>query len=79
MKTQKKDYKKVTLTMPDDMLVYLESIGQKSHRKGGLKFAKTEIVRSFLALLEKLDIDYSGLKDKKDLYQRITASMKKFN
>ncbi len=75
---KKSDYKKVTLTMPDDMLVYLETIGQKSHRKGGLKFAKTEVVRAFLVLLDKLDIDFTGLKDKDDLQQRIIKSMKAY-
>lgn len=75
----KKTYKKVTLTMPDDMLVYLETFGQKSHRTGGLKLAKTEVVRSMLNVMEKLKIDFTGLKDKNDLKARITAAMKAYS
>jgi hypothetical protein len=75
---KKSTYKKVTLTMPCEMLEYLERIGHKSHRAGGLKLAKTEIVRGFITLLKALDIDWTGLKDEKDLRKRIVAGMRAY-
>jgi hypothetical protein len=75
---KKSTYKKVTLTMPCEMLEYIESFGQKSHRKGGYKVAKTEVVRSMIALLEEINIDWSGLKDSQDLSRRILEGMRAY-
>lgn len=78
MKTPKSTYRKVTLTMPIDMLEHLESIGQENHRNGGLKLARTEIVRAMVVVLEKLDIDWTKLKNSKDLKARIEEALRRY-
>lgn len=79
MKKQPKNtYTKKTMTMPDSMLVHLETIGQISNRTGGHKLAKTEIVRAMVTAMSKMKIDVTGLKNRKDLDERIMASIRAY-
>ncbi len=67
----KENYIRVPITMPDDMVSYLEENSLKSKVTGGHKLANTEIVRAAINAIRKLDIDYTAVKDEDDLRNRI--------
>ncbi len=65
--------------MPVEMIEFLESIGQKSHRSNGLKVAKTEVVRATISAFKKIGIDVTGLQNAKDLEKRAILAAKSYS
>ena len=78
MVERKQDYFRVPITMPSDMVAYLENLGIECKRSGGHKIANTMIVRCCIKLLMDMDLDISKVKSEEELEQRIKKAAKKY-
>ncbi|MDD3629266.1 MAG: hypothetical protein PHN81_05785 [Actinomycetota bacterium] len=78
MVERKQDYFRVPITMPSDMVSYLENLGIECKKSGGHKIANTMIVRSAIRLLMDMDLDISGVKSEEELEERIKEAAKKY-
>ncbi|MDD3818825.1 MAG: hypothetical protein PHG41_03200 [Actinomycetota bacterium] len=78
MVEKKQDYFRVPITMPSDMVSYLENLGIECKKSGGHKIANTMIVRSAIRLLMDMDLDISGVKSEEELEERIKEAAKKY-
>src|SRR4030042_887366 len=54
---KKQDYFRVPITMPSNMVSFLENFGIECKKSGGHKVANTEMVRALIKLLMDLDVD----------------------
>lgn len=75
---RKQDYFRVPITMPSDMVSYLENLGIECKKSGGHKIANTVIVRSAIRFLMDLDIDISRVKSEEELVNRIKEAAKRY-
>lgn len=75
---KKQDYFRVPITMPSDMVAFLENLGIECKRAGGHKVANTEIVRSLIRLLMDMNIDLSGIKTEDDLDMKIKEAARRY-
>jgi len=75
---RKQDYFRVPITMPSDMVAYLEDLGIQCKKSGGHKIANTMIVRSAIRLLMALEPDLSKVKTEEELESRLRESAKKY-
>lgn len=75
---RKQDYFRVPITMPSDMVVYLENLGIECKKSGGHKIANTMIVRCSIRLLMDMDLDISKVKSEEELEERIKKAAKKY-
>jgi len=75
---RKQDYFRVPITMPSDMVAYLEDLGMQCKKSGGHKIANTMIVRSAIRLLMELEPDISKVKTEEELDSRLKDSAKKY-
>ena len=78
MVERKQDYFRVPITMPSDMVAYLEDLGMQCKKSGGHKIANTMIVRSAIKLLMELEPDISRVKTEEELESRLRDSAKKY-
>ncbi|MHB1252685.1 MAG: hypothetical protein ACYCZ1_00790 [Candidatus Humimicrobiaceae bacterium] len=75
---RKQDYFRVPITMPSDMVAYLEDLGMQCKKSGGHKIANTMIVRSAIKLLMELEPDISKVKTEEELESRLKEAAKKY-
>jgi len=75
----KENYIRVPITMPADMVAYLEENSLESRITGGHKLANTEIVRAAINAIKELDINYTAVKDEDDLKGRILEAKAKYS
>ena len=75
---RKQDYFRVPITMPSDMVAYLEDLGIQCKKSGGHKIANTMIVRSAIRLVMALEPDLSKVKTEEELESRLRESAKKY-
>ena len=75
---RKQDYFRVPITMPSDMVAYLEDLGIQCKKSGGHKIANTMIVRSAVKLVMELDPDISGVKTEEELESRLKEAAKRY-
>ena len=75
---RKQDYFRVPITMPSDMVSFLENLGIECKKSGGHKIANTEIVRSLVKLLMDLDIDLSGVRTEEELEKRVKEAARRY-
>lgn len=78
MVERKQDYFRVPITMPSDMVAYLENLGIECKKSGGHKIANTMIVRCAIRLLMDMDLDISKVKTEEELEDRIKKAAKKY-
>ncbi|MBL7060517.1 MAG: hypothetical protein ISS13_01635 [Actinobacteria bacterium] len=78
MVERKQDYFRVPITMPSDMVSFLENLGVECRKSGGHKIANTMIVRSLIRLLMGLDLDISGVKSEEELEERIKDAARRY-
>ena len=78
MVERKQDYFRVPITMPSDMVAYLEDLGMQCKKSGGHKIANTMIVRSAIRLLMELEPDITKVKTEEELDSRLKDSAKKY-
>ncbi len=78
MVERKQDYFRVPITMPSNMVSFLENLGITCKKSGGHKIANTVIVRSALRLLMDLDLDISGVKSEEELESRMKDAAKRY-
>ena len=78
MVERKQDYFRVPITMPSDMVSFLENLGVECRKSGGHKIANTMIVRSLIRLLISLDLDISGVKSEEELEKRIKDAARRY-
>jgi hypothetical protein len=78
MVEKKQDYFRVPITMPSDMVSYLENLGIECKKSGGHKIANTMIVRSAIRLLMDMDLDISGVRSEEELEERIKEAARKY-
>ena len=78
MVERKQDYFRVPITMPSDMVAYLENLGIECKKSGGHKIANTMIVRCAIRLLMDMDMDISKVKTEEELEDRIKKGAKKY-
>ena len=78
MVERKQDYFRVPITMPSDMVSFLENLGVECRKSGGHKIANTMIVRSLIRLLIGLDLDISGVKSEEELEKRIKDAARRY-
>jgi hypothetical protein len=78
MVEKKQDYFRVPITMPSDMVSYLENLGIECKKSGGHKIANTMIVRSAIKLLMDMDLDISGVRSEEELEERIKEAARKY-
>ncbi len=75
---KKQDYFRVPITMPSDMVAYLENLGIECKRSGGHKIANTMIVRCAIRLLMDMNLDLSKVKTEEELENRIKKAARKY-
>jgi hypothetical protein len=75
---RKQDYFRVPITMPSDMVSYLEDLGIQCKKSGGHKIANTMIVRSAIRLVMELEPDISRVKTEEELESRLKEAAKKY-
>jgi len=75
---KKQDYFRVPITMPSDMVSYLEDLGIQCKKSGGHKIANTMIVRSAIRLIMELDPDISKVKTEEELETRFKEAAKRY-
>ena len=79
----KADYWKMSLTLPEDLVKFLEELSTNCKKSGGFKIARTEIIRAMIRALAELDkkglIDISQVCNEDQLEERIVEAMKKFS
>lgn len=75
---RKQDYFRVPITMPSDMVAYLEDVGMQCKKSGGHKIANTVIVRSAIRLVMELDPDISAVKTEEELESRLKEAAKRY-
>ena len=75
---RKQDYFRVPITMPSDLVSYLEDLGIQCKKSGGHKIANTMIVRSAVRLLMALEPDISKVKTEEELESRLKEAAKKY-
>ncbi|MCX6383573.1 MAG: hypothetical protein NTV16_03680 [Actinobacteria bacterium] len=75
---RKQDYFRVPITMPSDMVAYLEDVGMQCKKSGGHKIANTVIVRSAIRLVMELDPDISVVKTEEELESRLKEAAKRY-
>lgn len=78
MVERKQDYFRVPITMPSNMVSFLENLGIECKKSGGHKIANTMIVRSAIKFLMDLDLDISGIKSEEELENRIKEAAKRY-
>jgi len=78
MVERKQDYFRVPITMPSDMVSFLENLGVECRKSGGHKIANTMIVRSLIRLLMGLNLDISGVKSEEELEKRIKDAARRY-
>ncbi|MDO8885891.1 hypothetical protein [Candidatus Oleimmundimicrobium sp.] len=74
----KENYIRVPITMPNDMISYLEENSLKSKITGGHKLANTEIVRAAINAIRELNVDYTSVKNEDDLRDRILEAQARY-
>ncbi len=73
---EKENYIRVPITMPADMVAFLEDLSLKSKMSGGKKLANTEIVRAAIRFMMESGVDVGGCKNEKDVLTSLhTAAM----
>ncbi len=75
---RKQDYFRVPITMPSDMVAYLEDLGIQCKKSGGHKIANTMIVRAAIKLIMELDPDISVVKTEEELESRFKEAAKRY-
>ena len=75
---KKQDYFRIPITMPSEMVSFLENLGIECKRSGGHKLANTEIVRTLIRIMMDLDVDLSGIKTEEELETRIKEAVKRY-
>ena len=78
MVERKQDYFRVPITMPSDMVAYLEDLGIQCKKSGGHKIANTMIVRSVIRLLMAIEPDISKVKTEEELESRLKEAARKY-
>jgi len=78
MVERKQDYFRVPITMPSDMVAYLENLGIECKKSGGHKIANTMIVRCAIRLLRDMDMDLSKVRSEEELEKRIKKAARKY-
>ena len=78
MVERKQDYFRVPITMPSDMVSFLENLGIECKKSGGHKIANTMIVRSAVKLLMDMDLDISEVRSEEELENRIKNAAKRY-
>ena len=78
MVERKQDYFRVPITMPSDMVSFLENLGIECKKSGGHKIANTMIVRSAVKLLMDMDLDISEVRSEEELENRIKSAAKRY-
>ncbi|MCL4386002.1 MAG: hypothetical protein M1326_06795 [Cyanobacteria bacterium] len=75
---KKQDYFRVPITMPSDMVSYLEDLGIQCKKSGGHKIANTMIVRAAIKLIMEIDPDISLVKTEEELETRFKEAAKRY-
>ena len=75
---KKQDYFRIPITMPSEMVSFLENLGIECKRSGGHKLANTEIVRTLIRMMMDLDVDLSWIKTEEELEARIKEAAKRY-
>ena len=75
---RKQDYFRVPITMPSDMVAYLEDLGLQCKKSGGHKIANTMIVRSAIRLVMAIEPDLSKVKTEEELESRLKEAARKY-
>ena len=57
-------------------ICFLDEISKNCKFSGGRKLCRTSIIRAFLRVAQKLDIDTSGIKSEAELKKRMLASFR---
>lgn len=72
----KSDYIRVPITMPAEMIEYLDGLSLKAKMSGGRKLANTEIVRAAVRFMMESGVDVGGCKNEEDVLTSLhTAAM----
>ncbi len=75
---KKQDYFRVPITMPSDMVAYLEDLGIQCKKSGGHKIANTMIVRAAIRLIMEIDPDITEVKSEEELEARFKSAAKRY-
>jgi hypothetical protein len=57
-------------------IYFLDEISKNCKFSGGRKLCRTSIIRAFLRVAKKLDIDISGIKSEAELKERMLTSFR---
>ncbi|PIQ79279.1 MAG: hypothetical protein COV79_04020 [Parcubacteria group bacterium CG11_big_fil_rev_8_21_14_0_20_41_14] len=65
----------LSVTVPVELVKYLEWVGLEARRSGGLRLPKASIVRALVNVLMRMEVDVSGVTTQEELEERIWAAM----
>lgn len=65
-----------SVSLNKNQICFLDGISKTCRFTGGRKLTRTSIIRAFLRVGRKLDIDVNGVKTEKELKEKIVASLR---
>jgi len=76
--SSKKDFFRINLTLPTELVRLLEDLGTTARASGGFKLPKTLIIRSLLDLCRLLKVDVTGVKTEEEMVERLIEAVKRY-
>ena len=67
---------RMPVTVPEEVMLYLEKLSLRAKATGGKKLSNTMITRATLKALMETDLDVSGVKTEEELTERIKQAFK---
>lgn len=74
----KENYFRVPITMPAEMVEYLDGLGMESKKTGGHKIPNTMIVRCAIRLVGRLKPDVTNVRSEEELQERLLDACRNF-
>ena len=68
---------RMSVTMPEEVMLYLEKLSLSAKATGGKKLSNTMITRATLKALMDINLDVSGVKTEEELVERVKEAFRK--
>ncbi len=75
-KNKKFDYRKVMVTFTPEQEKFLNDFCSEVKSQKGASLSRTEIIRALVDFLATLNVDLHGIRDEKELLERIKSAVK---
>lgn len=68
---------RMPVTLPEEVMLYLEKLSLSAKATGGKKLSNTMITRATLKALMDINLDVSGVKTEEELVERVKEAFRK--